>query len=66
MRRRMVRSFSKLFNQVCGAALRAAAATLVFTTGMVMVLRYLGVPMPSTHELLKPIEGLSSLAKIFS
>lgn len=63
MRRRILRNFSKLINQVCGAALRAVAATFLFSTGVVVVLRYLGVPMPSPHELLRPLEGL---AKIFS
>jgi len=66
MQNRLVHAFSRFFNQVCQAALRVVLTSLLFTTCVVMVLRYLGVPMPSAYELLRQVEGLSTLAKIIS
>ena len=66
MRHRLLHSFSKFFNQVCQVALRLVLTSLLFTTCVVMVLRYLGVPMPSAYELLRQVAGLSKLARIIS
>ena len=64
MRQRVLRLLSNLAGQLFNAALRAVVPTVVFTTCVVLLLRSLGVPMPSAHELLKQFEGLSKLAKI--
>lgn len=66
MRYRLLRTFSSFFDPICRATVRAVLASVLFTTSVVMLLRYLGVPMPSAHELLRQVEGLSKLSKIFS
>lgn len=66
MQRRIKRSFSMMFQQVFGATVRTVAACMLVTTGLVMVLRYMGVPMPSAHELLRNVPGLSHIARVFS
>ena len=66
MQRRILRSFSTNFNEFFGAAVRTVAASLLVTLGLVIVLRYMGVPMPSAHELLKDVPGLSHIARVFS
>jgi len=66
MRQRVLSMLSKLAGQLFNAALRVVMTSVVFTTCVVLLLRSLGVPMPSAHELLREFDGLSKLAKILS
>ncbi|PWT89951.1 MAG: hypothetical protein C5B55_10445 [Blastocatellia bacterium] len=66
MQRRAVRAFSGFARQLFSAAFRVVVTSIVFTTCVVIVLRSMGVPMPSAHELLRQVEGLSKIAKIVS
>ena len=66
MRHRVLRMLSKFLSQLISAALKVVVTSLVFTTCVVMLLRSLGIPMPSPHELLREFEGISKLARILS
>lgn len=57
--RRAVRSVSTFVNRVAEAALKAAITSIVVGVVVVSVMRYIGVPVPSAHDLLR---GLSRLA----
>ena len=65
MRHRFFRVLSYL-QKAMELALRAAVATLAFGVCVVSLLHYLGVPLPSAHDLLHGFEGLSKIAKILS
>ena len=66
MQNRVVRGLSKFFQHLFSAALRVVVTSVVFTTTVVIILRSLGVPMPSAHELLRQFEGLSKITRILS
>ena len=66
MRHRVMRVLSKFVGHLLTAALRVVVPSVVFTTCVVLLLRSMGVPMPSAHELLRQFEGLSKLARILS
>ena len=66
MRRRLVRLFAAFLSKLCLAVLRAIVTGLVITTCAMVMLHYLGVPVPSPSELLDKFEGLTRLAKSLS
>lgn len=63
MRRRLVRLVAAFLTKVCLAVLRAIITGLVFTICAMVMLHYLGLPVPSPSELLDKFEGLARLAK---
>jgi hypothetical protein len=66
MRHRLVLIVTELLRQLFRILARAVVVGLLFTTCLVLTLRYLGIPVPSPFELLHDFEGLSKLAKILS
>jgi hypothetical protein len=66
MRHRLFRVLSAFLQKALGAVVRAVVTTLVFGSVVVGVLHYMGVPVPSAHQLLQSFEGLSKLAKVLS
>ena len=59
--RRAVRSVSTFVNGLAGAALKAAATTIVVGVIVVWFMHYMGVPVPRAHDLLG---GLSRLVRL--
>jgi hypothetical protein len=66
MRFRLFRLALALMRHVCRAALRAFITALVFLACTLAALSYMGVPLPSTDELLERFESISQLARILS
>jgi hypothetical protein len=44
--------------------LKTLVTFLIFGLGVIMTMRYLGLPVPSPMEMFRSVEGLSKLAKI--
>ncbi len=59
--RRVYRSVSTFVSGVAGAMVKAVATSVVLGVVLVSVMRYMGVPVPSAHELLG---GLTRLARL--
>jgi len=66
MRYRLFRFLSAFFQQALRTVVRTVVTTLVFGACVVGLLHYMGVPVPSAHQVLQSFEGLSKLAKILS
>ena len=66
MRHRLFRVLFAYLQKALEVAIRATVATLAFGVCVVSLLHYLGVPLPSAHDLLHEFPGLSKVAKIFS
>ena len=64
--RRLVRLVTTTMSKVCFAVLRAIIAGFVFATCAMVLLHYLGVPLPVPSELLDSLEGVGRLARILS
>lgn len=64
--RRLVRLVATFLQKLCLAVLRAIITSLVFTTCAMVVLYYLGLPVPGPSELLDKFADLSRLAEILS
>jgi hypothetical protein len=64
--RRLGRLVATFLSKICLAVLRAIVAGIVFTTSAMVMLHYLGVPMPGPSELLEKFEDLGRLARILS
>ncbi len=64
--RRLVRLVSTLTSTVCLAVLRAIITSVVFITCTMVMLHYLGVPVPGLSDLLDKFEALGRLAEILS
>lgn len=64
--RQLGRVVGTLMSRVCLAILRAIIAGVVFTTCMMVVLHYLGVPVPGPSELIDKFESVGRLANILS
>lgn len=64
--RRLVRSAGRFVSQLCLATVRAAVTSLVFTTGVMAMLYWLGVPIPGPADVLEKFEALGRLADILS
>lgn len=58
--RRIFRSVSTFVSGFAGAAVKAVMTSMVVGVFVVSVMHYMGVPVPSAHELLG---GLSRLAR---
>lgn len=58
--RRAVRSVSTFMNGVAGAAVKAIATSIAAGIVIVAVMHYMGIPVPSAHDVLG---GLSRLAR---
>lgn len=61
--RRLFRSLSAFFTQLSMAALKAVVTSVVLGVVVVSIMQYMGVPVPSAHDLLG---GLSRLAHVLS
>jgi phosphate/sulfate permease len=61
--RRLFRSLSAFFTQLSLAMLKAVVTSVVLGVVVVSVMQYMGVPVPSAHDL---IGGLSRLAHVLS
>ena len=61
--RRLFRSLSAFFTQLSVAALKAVVTSVVLGVVVVSIMQYMGVPVPSAHDLLG---GLSRLAHVLS
>lgn len=61
--RRVFHSVSRFISQLCGAVLKAVLTSLVLGVFVISLMHYMGVPVPSAHDLLG---GLSRLAHILS
>jgi hypothetical protein len=66
MRRRPVRVVATFMRKVCLAALRAIITSFVFTASAMVMMYFLGVPVPSPSELRDKFEDLGRLARILS
>lgn len=61
--RRILRSVSKFFSQLCAALVKAVATSIILGIVVVAVMHYMGVPVPSANDLLR---GVSKLAHTLS
>lgn len=61
--RRLFRSLSAFFTQLSVATLKAVVTSVVLGVVVVSIMQYMGVPVPSAHDLLG---GLSRLAHALS
>lgn len=61
--RRLFRSLSAFFTQLSMAMLKAVVTSVVLGVVVVSIMQYMGVPVPSAHDL---IGGLSRLAHVLS
>lgn len=61
--RRVIRSVSTFVNGLAGAMVKAVVTSVVLGALVVSIMHYMGVPVPSAHDLLG---GLSQLAKVLS
>ena len=61
--RRVLRSISTFLTQLGVALLKTAVTSVVLGAVLVSVMQYMGVPVPSAHELLN---GISNLANVLS
>ena len=53
MRHRAVRAAASQVSHVCQATIKVAATVLVLMVGLMVLLRYMGVPVPSAEQLLR-------------
>ena len=61
--RRLLRSVSTFLTQLGAALLKTVCTSVVLGMVLVSVMQYMGVPVPSAHELLS---GISRLADVLS
>jgi len=66
MKYRLFQVLSTFLQSVLSSVVRAVVTTLVFGACVVGMAHYLGVPLPSAHQLLGKLEGLSKLARVLS
>ena len=66
MRYRFLRAVSTVLKNGLSVVVRAVVTTLVFGACAVVVMHYLGMPLPNASQLWQGIEGLSKLAKVLS
>ena len=64
--RGLVRFAATFVSKVCLAALRAIIAGVVFTTCAMVLMHYLGLPVPVPSEVFDKLESLGRLAEILS
>jgi ABC-type multidrug transport system permease subunit len=56
-------SVSKFFSRLCTVLVKTVAASMILGVGLVLIMHYMGVPIPTAGDLLR---GVSRLAKILS
>lgn len=61
--RRVLRKISTFLSQLSFALLKTAVTSAVLGVVLVSVMQYMGVPVPSAHDL---INGISQLAHVLS
>jgi hypothetical protein len=66
MRHRWFRALSAHVQKTLGVTVRVAVTTFVLGACVVSLLHYMGVPLPSAHELLHGLPGYSTLSKMVS
>jgi predicted NAD/FAD-dependent oxidoreductase len=64
--RRLICLVNTFMSKVCLAVLRAIIAGVVFTTCAMVMMHYLGLPLPVPSELFDKLESLGQLARILS
>ena len=64
--RRLARVVSLFLGRLCLAVLRAIITVVVFITSAMVMLHFLGVPVPGPSELLDKFESLGRLTTILS
>ena len=64
--RRLTRVVGTFLSNLLFAILRAIITVVVFTTCVMLMLHYFGVPVPGPSELLEKFEALGQLARILS
>jgi len=57
MRHRTLHSASAALRQVCATTIKLTATLVAVMFGLMITLRALGVPIPSTEQLLRDVEG---------
>lgn len=57
MRHRMVHSATKAVRQVGTVTIKLTATLVAVMFGLMITLRALGVPVPSTEQLIRDVEG---------
>jgi len=62
----LVRFAGTVLSKVCLAVLRAIIAGVVFTTCAMVMMHYLGFPVPVPSEVFDKLESLGRLARILS
>ena len=55
MRNRAVRYATGQVTHVCGVTLKVAATLFVLVVGLMFVLRYFGVPVPTAEQVLQDV-----------
>lgn len=66
MRHRFLRSLSKFLQQVLSVVVRAFVTTFVFGLCAVVMMHFLGMPVPSALQVWHGLEGLTKLAGVLS
>lgn len=66
LQRRLGRLVTTLMSTACLAVLRGIITAVVFTSCTIVMLHYLGFPVPVPSELIDKLEGLGQLAGILS
>ncbi|HET9525949.1 MAG TPA: hypothetical protein VFO99_07270 [Pyrinomonadaceae bacterium] len=61
--RRLLRFLSAFFTQLAASLLKAVVTSVVLGFVVISVMQYMGVPVPSAHDLLG---GITRLAEILS
>ena len=64
--RRVGRLVTTFLGDLCMAALRVVVTCVVFTMCVMVLLHYLGVPVPGPSDLLDTFDGVGRLADILS
>lgn len=64
--RRLVRLVATFLSALCLAVLRVIVTSVVFATCVMVLLHYLGIPVPVPSELLDKFEALGRLTRILS
>ncbi len=64
--RPLIRLVATLMSKVCLAVLRAMITGVVFATCTMVMMYYLGLPVPGPAELFDKLEDLGRLARILS
>ncbi len=64
--RRLVRLVATLLSKLCLAVVRAIVTGVVFTSCAMVMMHYLGLPVPVPSEVLDTLDSLGQLTRILS